>query len=359
MNKKKIFLSFWAFIVYVLILFAIGTLIFTNYLNAYLAEYEQYQPTTLTDEVLSHLESKNTDALLSLKTYGDTLKYDTMNAYLDRFVDPDTLFCYRSSVNADTLVYDYISNNLKIASLTLNKTNEKSKRGFAVYEIEAIKWYPLMKYTVSAPESCTVYINKKPLDISKATKTVKDSDTAYESFDGYVYNTVEYDIEYLEYITDINAEQSGSCMPVISKIESDNGLCVDYTVSADMTEDMKSELEEYARAGTQAYIYYTTLHSIPVSTVLPYIHPKAALYKNIQHFDNTWSNSRTKDEFTSFDIYDFVYYTDERAACSVSATYRLYKYSQIRDFDFDFKLYFIKEDDRWYITSMERILTDK
>ena len=360
MKKRNIFLSFWAFVIYALVIFSVLTFLTMGILTDFLEEYEMYQPTTLSNKVLGYFEAHDADSLSSLPNPGDSLESDVLGAYLDRFVDNDTLFCYKSSSASDRLVYDYISENRKLASLTLSLTGEKSPRGFDIYEIESLVWYPLIKYTVTAPADCTVYINGKDISESKAEVTVAYRNTAYEDFDGYISSTLCYTIEYLEYITDISAESNGSAEIIISNDSSKDALEVNYTVTREMHEVMKSELDLRTRAAVKAYVYYTTLHSVPVSTVLPYIHRDAALYKNIQMFDNTWSNSKTKDEFTKFEVSDFVYYGDDRAAARASVIYRLYKYGNVsRDYDFNFNIYYIKENGEWYITSMERVVDGK
>ena len=359
MKKRNIFLSFWAFVVYALVIFAVLTFVLMGRLNTYLEEYEYYQPTTLSDSVLELFSQKDAEALSALNNPGDKLEGEVFEAYLDRFVNPGTLFCYKASSFDDKLIYDYISDNRKLASLTLALTGEKSPQGFDIYEIDSLVWYPLMRYSITAPEDCTVYINGTDISKTKAQAIAASRDTSYEDFDGYVFSTVKYTIEHLEYITDIKASGDGQAEIIIEKTESEDGLTVDYTVSRKIPEDMVSQLDVQARDAVKAYIYYTTLHSIPVSTVLPYIHKDAALYSYVQRFDNTWSNSKVSDEFPKFEVSDFVYYTDKRASCRTSVIYRLHKYSFSRDYDFDFKLFFIKDNEKWYLTSMERVVEEK
>ncbi|MBO7148259.1 MAG: hypothetical protein J6V93_00215 [Clostridia bacterium] len=359
MKKKNIFLSFWAIVVYALAIFAVATVILMGALRSYLAEYEKYQPTSLTNEVLSYFKNHDAESLMKINAATDMPENDAFKAYIEKFVDSETLFCYRSSTSEGKQVYDYISGNRKLASLTLVKTEEKSPRGFDVYNIDSIVWHPIMKYTLTLPASCTAYVNGVPLSDTKAIKTGSVSDDSYENFDGYIYSADSYEIDYFEYITDVKAEIDGGAELIIDKNESEDGLNVDYTVRLEMPEDMRAELLERATAATKAYIYYTTLHSVKVSTVLPFIHRNAALYKNIQHFDNTWNHSRSSDEFTKLDISDFVYYTDTRASASVSAEYTLHKWNETLSFDFDYELFFVKDNGVWYITSMERIVKDK
>ncbi|MBQ4137354.1 MAG: hypothetical protein IJD67_04515 [Clostridia bacterium] len=359
MKKKNIFLSFWAFVIYALVIFVITTYFLMGALSSYLAEYEEYQPTTLTNKVLSYFEALDADSLMEISDGYDMPKPEAFKAYIDRFVDKETLFCYRSSVSDDRQVYDYISKNRKLASLTLIKSEEKSPRGFDVYKIDSIVWHPLMKYTITLPDACRAYINGSPLSQTKAVKTGSVEDDSYKKFDGYVYSAASYEIDYFEYITDLKAELDGAAELIIDKAESEDGLEVDYTIRLEMPQDMRLELEKRATEATKAYIYYTTLHSIKVGTVLPYIHPKAPLYKNIQNFNNTWNHGRSSDEFTKLDISDFVYYTDTRASLSVSAVYTIHKWNETLHFDFDYELFFVKEGGVWYITSMERIIKDK
>lgn len=357
MKKRSVFLSFWAFIIYFLIIFAIATALLMGRLNSYLEEYESCQPSNISDEYLEAFLNRDVEALLESAPSDCAFTKETLAAYLDVFVNDDTLFCYRASSSDNALIYDYISNNKKLASLTLVKSEEKSPRGFDIYSVSSLVFRPLMRYTITAPSDCTVYINGHDIAETRAEPESFITDDTYEPFDGYLSSSVRYTIDYPEYITDITAKHDGNAEISLIKSTVDENECdIEYMFGYEMSDEMKSALDSRAREAVEAYIYYTTLHSIPVSTVLPYIHKNATLYKNIQMFDNTWSNSRSKDEFTKFDVTEFEYFSDTHAACRVSAIYRLYKYAGPRDFDFDFKVYFVNDGGSWYITSMERVM---
>ncbi len=359
MKKKNIFLSFGAFIVYFLVIFAIATAILMSMLTAYLEEYESYQPSTISNSVSDYFHAKNLAQLSLIPSEGKTIIPPVFPAYIDRIVNEDKLFCYKSSSGESTLVYDYISNNKKIASLTLEKTGEKSKRGFDIYEIKSITWHPVFKYTITAPDDCVISVNDYVINADNTSVETVSENTSYEDFDSYTAKTVRYTIDTLEYIMDVRAECDGKPLLEITNDGDDTDFEVNYTVNKVMPEDMKAEIEVRTRKAVEAYVYYTTLHSIPVSTVLPHIHPKSALYKNVQRFDNTWSNSKTSDEFLKFEISDYTYYTDTKASCRADVIYQITKYyTTKREFDFNFDIYLVKENGQWLVTSMERVQTN-
>ncbi|MBE6606866.1 MAG: hypothetical protein E7635_07535 [Ruminococcaceae bacterium] len=360
MKNKNKFLSFGAFVIYFLIIFAIATVILMSALSSYLEEYEKYQPSTIANEVKDYFSAKNSAQLSLIPAEGETVLAPVFPQYIKRIVNEENLFCYKSSSSDQTLIYDYISNNKKIASLLLSKTNEKSKRGFDIYEIDHIKWYPVFKYTITAPDDCKIFINDIEINADNATIEVISKNDVYEDFDGYVTSLVRYNIDNLNYITNVRAEFDSKTVFEIVNDGDDLDFEVNYTVNKIMPEEMKAEIEARTHKAVEAYVYYTTLHSIPVSTVLPYIHPKAALYKNVQRFDNTWSNSKTSDEFLKFEISDFKYYTDTKASCRADVIYQIIKYYNTkREFDFNFDIYLAKENGQWYVTSMERVHSDK
>lgn len=359
MKNKNKFLSFGAFVIYFLIIFAIATIILMSALTSYLEEYEKHQPSTIANEVEDYFRAKNCAQLSVIVTEGETILPPVFPAYIKRIVNEENLFCYKSSSSDQALVYDYISNNKKIASLTLSKTSEKSKRGFDIYEIDHIKWHPVFKYTITAPDDCRIFINDIEINADNTTTEEISKNDAYENFDGYVTSILRYTVDDLNYITDVRAEFDGDTLFEIVNDGDDLDFEVNYTINKIMPEEMKTEIEERTRKAVEAYVYYTTLHSIPVSTVLPYIHPKAALYKNVQRFDNTWSNSKTSDEFLKFDISNFEYYTDTKASCRADVIYQITKYyNTIREFDFNFDIYLTKQNGQWYVTSMERVHAD-
>ena len=353
MKKKNIFLSFYAFLLYSLVVFVIVTIALMNALNAYLEEYEQYQPTTLSDEVLLYFQSLDADSLEKLPAKGDTLSGSVFEAYLNKVINTDTLFNYKSSTSDTCITYDYISNNKKIATLSLEKTGALSPRGFEEYKISSIEWYPQYKYTITAPEGTVIKINGNIPKVEPEKVTLCD---VYEDFDSSIFYNDIYTIEYLEYITDISAEGVYSAdlkMDFIANDEFNHEYIYEYTVS----EDVINEVTERVTLGAKAYIRYTTLAGIPVNTVLPYIHRNAALYNHLRNFNNTWNHYYIRDEYKKFEITDFRFHSDDRVSCRLSAIYGITKSSGKKyDFDFDFDLYMKKENGVWYITSMERVI---
>lgn len=355
MKNKNKFLSFGAFIIYFLILFAVITTALMCALHSYLEEYEKCQPSTIANEVKNYFHAQNTAKLSLIPTEGETILPPVFPAYIKRIVNTENLFCYKSSSVGETLVYDYVSNNKKIASLTLGLTGEKSKHGFDIYEIRHIKWHPVFKYTITAPDDCRILINSIEINTENTQFEEIGQNDAYKDFDGYVGKLIRYTIDDLDYVSDIQAGFDGNAIIEILNDGDDTDYEVNYTVNKIIPPEMKTQIDTRTREAVEAYVYYTTLHSIPVSTVLPYIHPDSSLYKNVQRFDNTWNNSKLSDEFTKFEISNFNYYSDIKASCRASVIYRIIKWDSSRDFDFDFDIYLAKENDEWFVTSMERV----
>lgn len=352
MKIKKFFLSFWSFVIYFLIIFAAATVVLMNMLDDYLDEYEFYQPTTLSDEVLGYFRELDTESLENLPCSGEKLTGDNFSEYLSAICDSSSLFCYKSSTGESSLTYDYISKNKKIASLVLKKSGELSKNKLDIYEIDDIVWYPQFSYTVTVPDDCKVYLNGILLE---GEGEIVGTDESYTEFDGYTASTYRYTIDDLTYITDVKAESMNSAEVTVEEIRRDDGA--DFVVKREMNEEMKGEIDARTREAVVAYVYYTTLNSYHVSTVLPYIYPASPLYNDLKNFNNTWNHSRISDEFTKFDVTDFVYHDDTHASCRADVIYKITKYgNRTEEFDFYFDLYYVKEDGEWYLTLMERVI---
>lgn len=352
---KNRFLSFKAFIAYFAVVFLVATAAIMLILTAYLAEYEKYQPSTLSDSVLDAFMTRDNDALYNINA-DEKIDRDIFDEYLSKVVNPDSLFCYKSSSGENTLVYDYISNNKKIASLELLSTGEKSPRGFDVYEISKIIWHRLFKYTVTASDDVNVIVNGKILD--KSSAKVLSTNESYKDFDSYVSSVLLYEPREF-YIPDISANSDSSLLISVESDGDDSDFEVNFTVKKSFPEDMLEDVKNAATEGVKAYVYYTTLHTYRISGLLPHIHPKSQLYKNVQLFDNTWSNSKTSDRFTKFDISDPVIYTDSKVSLRMDVVYEITKYyNTIREFDFNFDVYLEKDGDKWYIVALERIIKE-
>lgn len=353
MKAKKIFLSFWAFVLYFVIIFGVVTALLMGRLEDYLVEYEYYQPTTLSDKVLGYFKTGDISALEALPNIGEEFRGDNFAEFLNAVLDKEDLFCYKSSTAEDTLTYDYISANKKLASLVLKKTGEISANKLDIYAIDGVIWYPHFSYTVTAPEDCKVYINGELLD--SEGELVETFDT-YNDFDGFTKKTYKYTVDGLVYVTDVRAEAEGSGSVTVSEFGRADGS--EYVVSQIMPDDMKSELDALTREAVDAYIHYTTYSFYSVNTVLRYIHKNAPLYNFLKNFNNTWNHSNMlSEEFLKFDITDFVYYDDTHASLRTDVIYKMTKYGgYTEEFDFNFDLYYVKEDGAWYIALMERVI---
>ncbi len=353
MKKKNIFLSFYAFLLYSLVAFVIATVALMSALHAYLDEYEIYQPTTFSDEVLLYFQSLDAESLENLPSKGDALSGEVFEAYLKEVINPDTLFNYKSSTSETGITYDYISNNKKIATLSLEKTGALSPRGFEEYKISSIEWHPLYKYTITAPEGTVVKINGSVPKVEPEKVIICD---VYEDFDSSVYYNDVYTIDYLEYVTDISAEgvySSELGITFAANDEYNHEYSYEYTVS----ENIISEVTSRATDGAKAYIHYTTIADVPINTVLPYIHKNSSLNKHLRNYDNTWNHYYSKDEYKKFELTDFRFHSDDKVSCRLSAIYGITKSSGKKyDFDFNFDLYLQKENGVWYIASMERVI---
>ncbi len=353
MKRKNIFLSFYAFLLYSLVIFIAVTVVLMSALHLYLEEYEAYQPTTFSDEVLLSFQNLDAASLERLPVKGDSLNGEVLEAYLNEVINPDTLFNYKSSTSDTGITYDYISNNKKIATLSLEKTGALSPRGFEEYKISSIEWHPLYKYTITAPEGTVIKINGSAPRVEPEKVMLCD---VYEDFDGSIFYNDVYTIDYLEYVTDITAEEAYSAKLEMSFTSTDE-FTHEYAYKHVVSEETVNEVTARATDGAKAYIYYTTKAGVSVNTVLPYVHKNAALYNHLRNFNNTWNHYYAQDEYKKFEITDFRFHSDDKVSCRLSAVYGITKYyGQKYDFDFDFDLYLIKENGVWYITSMERVI---
>ncbi len=376
LKLKRILLSFWAFIIYFVIICAIVISVRMGQLKEKLAEYEFLRPETITTKVEQYFKEGNIEALRALPTKHENFNGDNFDEYLDAIlddeyfesmVDGDTLYSFSASTDDDTLTYDYISNNKKLASLTLKKVGSTDTYkipvlhisfnmfGSDIYEIESIEWHPKFSYTVTVPEECNVYVNGK---LAKLTNgELVSSNEPYEAFGAKKRSVYKYTLDDYSYVNDVAIEPLNDSL-VFELTENKHADGADYVITSSMCEEMKAELEARTREAVPAYIYYTALNSYHVSTVLPYVHPDAELYQDLKNFNNTWNDSRVSDEFTKFEISEFEYYDDMHASLRADVMYRIYKWDgSSEDHDFKFRLHYVKEADGiWYLVYNERII---
>ncbi len=345
-RRKNPFATFPAILLYSLVVFIAICVIFSAWLTDYLAEYESALPEVLADKVTESFERADADELFDSASNVSDMGREAFRGFIGTILDPNDFFTYAASKSGDNITYDVISKNKKIASFALTKTGELTEHGFPLYSVGAPTYYPQFTYTVTAPAECEVTFNGKTLENAVEISRI----SPYIEYDGSESATVKYTVDGLNYALEVTAMPPEGMTCNVSR-END-----DFTVVYVPDPAECDAIREVAKSAIGEYVLFTTKRGTSYLPFLKYVHKDSDLNRQVKLFDNTWSYGYTKDEYNRFELTDFETYAPDKYSCEADVIYTIYRYSGSMDFDFNFKLYFIKDDDTWKLYSLSRVI---
>ena len=139
------------------------------WLRAYLADYESVQPVYIISSFVKDNFSSAEKADSYIRSNADVLDIlDTPEAFADAFSeyisDKSVSFVEDSELSRpDSPVYNLAANGIKVGTVYLAQTGEKSKFNFDSYKVDRVeltsKFPAVRSYSILAPEDSKVYVN--------------------------------------------------------------------------------------------------------------------------------------------------------------------------------------------------------
>lgn len=317
MSEKKSFPVFYAVYFGVLFVAVIAVVIGLGWFRGWLAEYESAQPVHIADQVFDmYFKSKNFDLLVQKTDTSDRLEDPaTVASYLHSQYDSAEL-TYNSVTASDDSTLKYIVKNgdYKIASFTLKKSGETTRRGFEYYEPDKFEIFYAAENdcTILAPEASSVFVN----DIALPDKYLTDTDIVLDSErvpDGLL------PVKYKKYkVTGLIYE------PSVRVSTGDQVNDIEYTpetrtYTAGLPNDtaLEAEHKEFVLKAVEEYAKYMQSDST-WGAVRPYFDSTTDLYTSIrtveQYFVIDHDAYRFEDEYVG----QFYSYDDNTLSCRVT-----------------------------------------
>lgn len=351
-QKKSLFFKIYAiFFACVILLIAVGLFI----LWFALEDYEKADPTNIMNPIVENMNNKDYDDLLNdgnLK-FSEFESKENFKNYLNKNLG-ESKFSYSKMAASDenNPVYKIKSGKKEIASVTLKKSDKKSKFGNAQFQISKISDVggAEKKIVIYAPSTAKLTLNDK--DISNTYIVEKDiaiEDLDYLPKDFVKPTTVKYEISGLFEDGMIKATGYLGNQLLISKDEKTG----EFTVLSNGTDDMAKSFDALITNASQAYSKYIT-NDVKLDEIRKYFSTESPLYKTISSMEVNWYTKHNKFEFENIKTSDFISYSDNCFSYRIKFDHYVHRIEAGKIFHYpcDYTMIFAKKDGKWLVYDM-------
>lgn len=338
MAIKKKLPVFWTVFIICWVAALAALFISLSALRSYLAEYESVQPKYVAETVFDeYFKNHNYTAVLNFSesTRNKFETIESLSSYLAGLTDEKNLSYHEISSGMDKDTAKYIvkyeedGKEIKIASFTLKKNGEKSKKGFGIYSLSEFElFYPANETVkIKVPSGFTPIINGIKLDESYLTESEIPSESCEHmpsGVRGIYYNIYTVDglisTPNIKVLTNVGTEES-------TVYSEESGLYI-----ADPVYDDTLAAEFSERVITAAEVYSTYMQNdCAFAKLNPYFEKNTELYKAIRATATTWVISHDSYEFENAEASEFYRYDENTFSCRVKLTHVL-KRKRLEDF---------------------------
>ena len=307
-------------------------------LRTYLADYERVQPKYVAEEIFEgHFVTPDYDALMELST-NNNAKFDSKEKvaeYLTSLTNGKELSYHNVSTGVDTdsskyiVKYEEDGQEIKVASFTLKKTDQKSEKGFALYELaETELFYPApVSVKIIAQDGFVPYVNGIALDDSYITEPVIESEAnghLPDGVHGIFYR--KYEVSGLIEMPDVKIKSvDGTEQPAVLGTESG---C--YEIGLTYDAELEAEFSDYVKEAAEMYATHMQ-NDCTFGKVAPYFEEGTTLYNDIRTAQTLWVIDHDSYSFEDESVSEFYRYDENTFSCRVKLTHIL-KRSRLEDF---------------------------
>ena len=348
--KAKRFSVFYIFLLVLVVLTLILTECGKSYLTDVLKEYEDSQYKYVAEEILeSNFNSGDGKALYELFS-SQISKMETperVAAYFDEIKGEKKFTLQSTSTGLEKKIeYAVKCDNKRFATLTLDKSEETTEKGFALYELKDAKLSEnlLIDRSITVPLGYTVQINGITAGDEYAGEDVVTTaigDDIPGDLLSVQYTTYTFDNLLCE--PEFTVTSPGGTPAKIT--ETENGIYAELVFDKTISD----ELAEYVVDATEAYACYLQKDAV-FGKVAKYLDPDSQLYQNIRTSPNWMVISHNSYSFEDAAVSEYYEYNDNAFACRVTLTHVL-KYRGLQDYrDYiDITWYLTKKDGKYLI----------
>ncbi len=339
--KKKIplfYLIYASVIVLVLAALAVGVAA----LRAFLTEYESAQPIHVAEEVFETYFAKpdynKLKQYFSPASYTEKYGYESDEAAvsaMNECVKGKKMAFFKAATDLDGQIeYSVTADGVKIATITLKESDEKTKRGYALYRLDSIKLYdvigysraqhpetddpgiPEITFTVVAPASYQISVDGTVLTQEQLTKSYFDTETLRNmpsEYQGIPY--AEYSFKSTEPPDAVTATDSNGASAEAQFDENAHTFTFPFVYD----KQLEQEYSAYAIEAAQKLAAYMQA-GLRFDDIAKYYDPSAKLYAETRAIGaDAWMvNKYDSMEFKDVFCGEFYRYSETSFACRVS-----------------------------------------
>lgn len=356
MKTKKIS-KFWLTFAICWVIALVALFIALAVVRTYLSDYEDSQPKYVAEEIFEKYFSEPDFTAVLNHTESTRNKFesiDSLSAYLSELVGDKELSYHEISSGLDTGTLKYVvkyeedGKEIKIATFSLTKSGEKSKKGFELYTLGSFElFYPANESVkIKVPTGYTPIVGGIKLGEEYLTETDIPSESCEhmpEGVSGIYYSLYTVDglikTPEIKVLTNVGTEK-------IASYDSEADL---YTVEPVYDESLAEELTELVITAAEVYSTYMQ-NDCAFAKLKPYFESGTELYNTIRTTATTWVISHDSYSFEDEEASEFYRYDENTVSCRVKLTHIL-KRKRLEDFrDYvDMTLYLRKVDGEYMI----------
>ena len=283
----------------------------------YLNDYQSALPSDIGNRVLTAMETMDLATLDELSSnFPTTLRNEeTFTQYIADFGTKDLFFYEGTSKVEGQLIYIFVNNNKKMATLTLEKTGKKSTFGFEKYELVDLVFRPLHQYTIINTPHAVLFIPGASID--DQTQTVsQDQNHAFskEVFGDLPVTT--YTFKDFTYITSVTVADDPSAEVLYDEEN------YTWTVLSRADQATTDDITAYGEKVMKAH---TRLLSIPyysgTAFINAYAYPASDFAKTVKSYDLTVRYPFISESFADLSVTNIIQYGPHEYSVDVKLSY--------------------------------------
>lgn len=331
-EKKKLPLFWICLGAWAVILIILG-IVFLNYTDKCLAQYEAAQPEHMMETVLADMQTKIADGSivqeLSLpSTSGAFESSDICGQMFLAQAQGKSSYTFTkdaASYNTEAPIYDILADDNMIAKVTLASSNEKTIFGILtimdwnVERIEPVINVETKSYEITVPSIFSVAVNDVPLGEEYITANTENPD--YKNVSEYV--SMPTDVTYVvsglinEPVITITDEKGNTSQATITDGEVTAALSGDS-----MSEERKEMVFKYAKTWQNFLNADLPGNSYGLATVREILIKDSIYWEQATAYagsvDITFTSAHTTDGYTEPIIDEYVEYSDTCFSCHIN-----------------------------------------
>ncbi len=325
--KKRSVSIFYIVYFTLIVLFLAGLFYGLAVFKEYLAGYENSRPIHTMEQVVDDYFLTEDKAPLLERSGFEISEYCTKEAvvtYLGEVIDEENFQYFNNGGNDKELFYSVVSNELKIANVTLSLSDEPDAEGFPVYTLGGIELTigGSGGLSIEAPAGYSVLVNGQPLGEELVSgEAVETESCAHMYGDAEGIRLVKYKLEGIFGTPEITAtDKNGEAVDGIFSDESG----VFYTVPVNYKE-IPEELKNRVLAASECYAAYMQKDKA-FWEIGTYVDRTSELYTNLRNTAVKWANPHNGYSIVDPEVSEFYYYSDDVISCRVKFLHVLHGY---------------------------------